>query len=287
MNNCINEIENYEEETNKIIDILNAHIRLVKQKEEQIDALINENNQIIKENEELKNHKNLNESRKKSQIKAFKCFYNMNEFLSYTNELYSNIDNWMIRKNSNRLFSSTVGEYYTTIKEEFNEKNLTNKPIEPLQILSIIDTLKLMKTVINDLKNIEILNETKIIMEYVLPDTTKSRIDYLLSNRNNILLIEFSQSEKYDTLKEKHKEKTQQVIEYRNILDSYINNNKINIKTKVCIYLPEENKTNVDTNDKMIKDLEKVITNFFLSSETKNAFETLLEIEKENNKIKN
>lgn len=287
MNNCANEVENYEEETNKIIDILNAHIKLIKQKEEQIDALINENNQIIKENEELKKQKDSNTSKGKNEIKAFKYFYNMNEFLSYTNELYSNLDYWEIRKNSNRLFSSTFGEYYKAIKEEFNEKNLTNKPIEPLQILSIIDTLKLMKTVINDLKDTEILNETKIIMEYVLPDTTKSRIDYLLSNRNNILLIEFSQSEKYETLKEKHKQKTQQVIEYKNILDSYINNNKINIKTKVCIYLPEENKTNIEANDNMIKDLKKVITNFFYSSEIKNAFETLLEIQKENNKLEN
>ncbi len=282
MNNCANEVENYEEETNKIIDILNAHIKLIKQKEELIDALINENNQIIKENERLiKNisaFKNISESNNKS--KYLYIFHGKDEFFSFAENLY-NPTSWHIQDSPSKYRASSIKEYayFKKLKNDFDKKELTNNEISDEQIISFLDTIHLMYRTFNKIQNETINKEVKIIMEYVIPDSRKYRIDYILAFRNSLLLIEFSGTTTFEKIKEINSHKNHQIIEYSNALDSLINNNNIIIKTKAFVYLPDTSPSFKEINQSSIKDLVKVIEKFFKSDNNKNSFETLLEIE--------
>lgn len=282
MDNYTNKIGNYKEETNKVIDVLNTYIKLIEQKEEQIIALIEKYNEIINENkilnQKISNLKNIYNQNEKS--KSLYIFHGKDEFFSFAENLYNPLS-WQIQDQSQKYRASSINEYsyYKKLKKDFTEKELTKNEINGEQIVSFLDTIHLMYKTFALINDEIINNEIKIIMEYVIPDSRKYRIDYVLSFRNSLLLIEFSRVTTIFELKEINSKKNHQIIEYSNALNSLINNSNIIIKTKTFVYLPYSSKSYIEITQESINDLVKIINKTFKSNNNKNAFETLLEIE--------
>ncbi len=169
--------------------------------------------------------------------------------------------------------------YFTTLKNEFNEKNLTNRPITDEQLVSFFDTMSLMYKILTQITDEKIKQEMKIIMEYVIPDPSKPRIDYMLIYRNSIYLLEFSKATSINTLSNESSKKLQQINGYATMLKTNINNNNIKINIAVGMYLDESSEENIETTSKTIDDIKKKINKTFKNEELKNAFEILTEME--------
>lgn len=117
----------------------------------------------------------------------------------------------------------------------------------------------------------------KIIMEYVIPGPTKNRIDYVLSYRNSLLLIEFSKAKSITTITDEEAKKYQQVTNYKSKIEQEIDNSNIKIQCVCSMYLDENTEENIECNNKTINDLIKKIK--AIDATNLNAFEMLSNIE--------
>lgn len=250
----------------------------VKENLNNINILIN---QLLEENENLKEEiKNNKNELNIGSIQALKIFKNIKDFITQIKNLY-NVTSWGIYPGtySDRATVIKKYSYYNELKDEFNEKNLTNKPIGEEQIISFFDTMYLMYKILSQITDEKIKQDMKIIMEYVIPEPSKPRIDYMLVYRNSILLLEFSKANSIETISNEQGQKLQQVNGYATLLKSNINNTKIDINVAVGMYLDESTDANIELTNRTIDDIKKKINKFFKKDELKNAFELLSELE--------
>lgn len=250
----------------------------VKENLNNINILIN---QLLEENENLKEEiKNNKNELNIGNIQALKIFKNIKDFITQIKNLY-NVTTWGIYPGtySDRATVIKKYSYYNELKDEFNEKNLTNKPIGEEQIISFFDTMYLMYKILSQITDEKIKQDMKIIMEYVIPEPSKPRIDYMLVYRNSILLLEFSKASSIETISNEQGHKLQQVNGYATLLKSNINNAKIDINVAVGMYLDESTDANIELTNRTIDDIKKKINKFFKKDELKNAFELLSELE--------
>lgn len=258
-------------DANTKIDELKNYINKIN------ETILELNKQNLKLKEKIENEKNeLNIG----NIQALKVFKNIKDFINKTKELYR-VNNWHIQEGSYTDRANVLKNfsYYNTLKNEFNEKNLTNKPITDEQLVSFFDTISLMYKVLTQITDEKIKQEMKIIMEYVIPDPSKPRIDYMLIYRNSIFLLEFSKATSINTLSNESSKKLQQINGYATMLKTNINNNNIKINIAVGMYLDESSEENIETTSKTIDDIKKKINKTFKNEELKNAFEILTEME--------
>lgn len=258
-------------DANTKIDELKNYINKIN------ETVLELNKQNLKLKEKIENEKNeLNIG----NIQALKVFKNIKDFINKTKELYR-VNNWHIQEGSYADRANVLKNfsYYNTLKNEFNEKNLTNKPITDEQLVSFFDTMSLMYKVLTQITDEKIKQEMKIIMEYVIPDPSKPRIDYMLIYRNSIFLLEFSKATSIDTISNESNKKLQQINGYATMLKTNINNNNIKISIAIGMYLDESTEKNIELTSKTIDDIKKKINKNFKSEELKNAFEILSEME--------
>lgn len=213
-------------------------------------------------------------------IQALKVFQNIKDFTSQTLELY-NVHRWIIAEGTYEARANNLKKfsYYTKLKDEFNGKNLTNKPITDEQLVSLFDTMCIMYKVLTKITDEKIKQEMKIIMEYVIPEPSRPRIDYMLVFRNSIYLLEFSKASDIQNLSNEQTKKLQQVNGYASMLKSNVNNNNIEINSAVGMYLDDSSEANIQLTNKTIDDIKKKINKTFKNEQLKNAFELLTELE--------
>lgn len=258
-------------DANTKIDELKSYINKIN------ETILELNEQNLKLKDKIENEKNeLNIG----NIQALKVFKNIKDFINKTRELFR-VNSWHIQEGSYTDRANVLKNfsYYNTLKNEFNEKNLTNKPVTDEQLVSFFDTMSLMYKILTQITDEKIKQEMKIIMEYVIPDPSKPRIDYMLIYRNSIFLLEFSKATSIDTISNESNKKLQQINGYATMLKTNINNNNIKISIAIGMYLDESTEKNIELTSKTIDDIKKKINKTFKNEELKNAFEILTEME--------
>jgi len=236
-------------------------------------------NTLKKEIENYKNNKYID------KCKCLKQFNNLFQFLNYCeNEV--NIKKWKIynMNSEDRIEiltrnTSTYNQIIKNLKEEFDNKNLCFYPINNKQLISFFDTMSIMYQVIKNLYKNNFNNNITILMEYVIPNTEKQRIDYILTYKNQLLMIEFSNAKKQENIKKIYKEKNQQIHEYKENIKKYISKD-IEITTETFIYLPNEDDEYQEKLDQQINNLSNIIKNIFNKAPS-NALDELIQINKE------
>lgn len=249
---------------------------------QQINSNDRENMELIRLicQEILKKKSKLSEKDiKANKIKSLEIFEDINDFFEKTKNLYD-VKNWKIQSKSYEERAELIKNYtyFNILKNKFNTSNLTNKSVTDSQIISFLDTLSIMYNVCCLIDDESIKKEMKIIMEYVIPELSKPRIDYILTFRNSMILIEFNKASTIENLANETAKKTQQLIGYANMLKSNIINNNLNIFTQVCMYFDNSSEKNNEITKNTILNLQKKIYKIFKSDELKNAFEILSEL---------
>lgn len=271
-------MENYNYQLNLLTTNTNTKIDELKSNINEINEIVLKlNEQNIKLKDKIESDKNeLNIG----NIQALKVFENTKDFINKTRELFR-VNNWHIQEGNYTDRANVLKKfsYFTTLKNEFNEKNLTNRPITDEQLVSFFDTMSLMYKILTQITDEKIKQEMKIIMEYVIPDPSKPRIDYMLIYRNSIYLLEFSKATSINTLSNESSKKLQQINGYATMLKTNINNNNIKINIALGMYLDESSEENIETTSKTIDAIKKKINKTFKNEELKNAFEILTEME--------
>lgn len=180
---------------------------------------------------------------------------------------------WNIRKGSekyryNNIKYSNLGK---NLKNKIKEK--FNKNIKGYETISYADTLTFMYSLFNEYK---LPNDIKIYVEFLIPFANKKRIDYLITFKNTILLLEFSyfyqkkkDEEDYEKEIDVYNRKLTQAMQYKTLLHNLINP-KIKIIPYVILYGPDQdmkgnllfsgNKTKIFELSELIKFLYKTDT---------------------------
>lgn len=211
-------------------------------------------------------------------IKALNIHQNIYEYNKYVENLYK-VSKWEIRPETyeERAKKLSKFSYWNILKDEFNEKKLTNKNLNDSQLVTYFDTMYLMYQLLNEITNEKIKNEMKIIQEYRIDTLNKPRIDYLLTYRNDIILLEFGKSTPKD-LSKSLTEKQRQLDGYKNaLINNLENNEKYKITSIPIIYLSEENEANKNNNADALRSALKQINKALKNQ--KDAFEQLQDIE--------
>lgn len=244
-----------EEQIKKIYEQLgteiNEYIEESKKNKEKLENY-KDNDFIFDSYERIVRHRN---------IKAFKIFDSIKEFRNYIVNLY-NVRNWKISDKTYQERAEILKEYdyWHKLKKEFDNKNLLNKPINDNQIVSLFDTMFIMSRLLAEIRNDELIDEIKIIMEYVIPGTTKERVDYIISFRNQLLLLEFSKANNFNEVKKLEKTKKEQVTNYKERLEKYLNG-QVSITVETCIYLPTTNQQGKELSSEQAYKVVHVIEN--------------------------
>jgi len=155
---------------------------------------------------------------------------------------------WQIRKGSmEQRYSKVKGKYEEFFVSQFKDI----ERIKNHDLIGFLDSLSLMKILhdqLTDLKNID------VSMEFLIPYANDKRIDYVLSFKNTIILLEFSYFDSQKSEKqymEKYHLKLVQVMQYEKLLQNLISS-RIKTIPYVVLYSPE-----VDDNKESIKNSNK------------------------------
>lgn len=215
----------------------------------------------------------INEKTVDKETKYLLHFKNIYDFFSYLKNLYR-ADKWEIKSDSykDRAKKLKDKKYYITLKELY-EKNISNKDCTN-QIVSFLDTLSLLQWTLAKIENETIYNETNILIEYQIPIKSKHRIDYILSFRDKIIILEFSKTNNIDEMSQLANQKQQQANGYITDLKNTLKKN-IEIYANSFIYLPDDQEeTFFEINKQNVIDTAYFIKQKF--TEDENAIEQLL-----------
>ena len=282
----LNEFENNDEKINFLLknnivfiknnfeNDFNENLNKIKHLEETIKQ---KNNEISLLKEKLKNNDI-------TKIKALKIFNGYDEFKEYTENLYD-INKWYIPSETydERIEKIKNEKYFNEIKDLFNNSELNRAKVQHKQVVSFLDTMYIMNKIFNEVHDDKIKKEIKIITEYVIPDCSKQRVDYMLIFRNSILLIECTKVESYKKIKQKDEEKREQVKKYeeriKDLIKSINNKSNIEVMGTTCCYLDESCEENLQINKKVINKIKTFIENANNQNNNKSAFEILNNLE--------
>lgn len=145
--------------------------------------------------------------------------------------------NWQIRKGTvEERYERIQGKYEDSFQKQFKETY--QEDIKDTDLVSYLDTLSLMKTLEENLKD---LIGIDVFMEYLIPYAQKKRIDYLITFRNTVVILEFCYfdhkiaSKKYMEI---YHQKLLQVMQYEKLLQNMIST-KIKTIPYVILYSPD------------------------------------------------
>ncbi|MBU1093581.1 MAG: hypothetical protein KKH01_03875 [Firmicutes bacterium] len=192
-------------------------------------------------------------------------------------------EGWNIRAGSLKERSGGVKFYGRKFKEHY--KNQFSKEIENQDVISYFDTMSLLKRLSECLD--ESVKDVAIFMEFSIPYAHQKRIDFLLSFKNTIIILEFSyineELKGLDnvTYMTKYHEKLVQAMQYQTLLQNMLNE-KIKTIPFVVLYHPEyldkntEDPRAIKQNNDEIRKLADLIN--FQYSKEKTASEELLNL---------
>lgn len=271
----------------KINETSNQRIIELEKTQHEIQILKKELEELKKENQELKNNieNNLKEKNnfeiinESKNIKALKIHNNISEFNKYVKNLY-HVNKWEIKAETYEKRAEVLSKYpyWAKLKNEFNNKNLTDKNLTNNQLVTYFDTMYLMYNLLDRINLLNIRNEMKIIQEYRIDAPNKPRIDYLLVFRNDLILLEFSKAQNIDSISKTLTEKQRQLEGYEKTLKNSLEDKEKYILTSIpIVYLSEETDKNKEKNYDAIQNAFKQINKALKNQ--KNAFEQLQNIE--------
>jgi hypothetical protein len=167
-------------------------------------------------------------------------FEGIKEFNNFSDIIEKN--KWEIEKQllKERVEVYKTLEIYKDLNNRFNNNSLTIWPLKPEEIITWIDTMKLLRRIFIKLYQKGFYGDKfKIIMEYPLIFGNHMRADYLLVYDRLIILLEFgmfNQDEKRS--EERYTKKLQESINYRQLIDNLVDNS-VKVINYVIIYRPE------------------------------------------------
>lgn len=296
-NNITNLIEKTNNNKKKLLETIDIITQKINENNNQInndlqEILLEINNYKIKieslekENNELKlklincekENKNSKTILEYKNIKALKIHQNIFEYNKYVENLYK-VNKWEIKSETYETRAEILSKYpyWDELKNEFNNKKLTDKYLTNSQLVSYFDTMYLMYQLLNDITSENIKKEMKIIQEYRIDMPNKPRIDYLLVYRNDMILLEFGKS----TIKDLGKdltEKQRQLEGYeKSLKNSLEDKEKYTLTSIPVVYLSEETDKNKEHNNDSLRSALKQINRALKNQ--RDAFEQLQNIE--------
>lgn len=201
-----------------------------------------------------------------NSLYVFSSIYYFNEFVE---NLYD-IENWEITNipDEEKINVLQNKNYFLKLKKDFNSKNLSSYPITKKEILSYLDTLSIMHTILNKIESLTFQRNASIIMEYVPKfDQGKDRCDYLITYKNILIIFEFGKCN-YNNIKEIRTKKEKELNYYESMLKKITGKDTI-IKTIAVVYSSGNN-----TNE--INNVINLITHY-INLANKNAIDYLIE----------
>ncbi|MDD3382043.1 MAG: hypothetical protein PHT83_00880 [Bacilli bacterium] len=152
-------------------------------------------------------------------MKCLFAFENLLEFKKTIFKLQLGSVDWQIRDMSldDRIKKVEGYQYFTNLKEYAIKQGLD---VDDKEVISWLDSINIISSLIESLDHKHIA-ETSIIAEYHIPYTT-SRIDYMLLNGNNIIIIEFSFKKTGDNDNYQFHEKVTQCSSYKESLSNIL-----------------------------------------------------------------
>ena len=118
---------------------------------------------------------------------SLKYFESINSFLDYVNKV--DFSQYSIKKK---------GEDDKKLLENLNDYFLKLNLEKTYSGLIYLDTLYLLSRVFSNVQEKDILDNTKIYMEYSLPNLKMERIDYIFAYKDKLILVEMGQSDLLD-----------------------------------------------------------------------------------------
>ena len=194
-------------------------------------------------------------------------FDHINSFYHFT-EALENIG-WRIEKQllKDRVEIYRKNEFFQQLKSSFVSKKLTIWPLKEEEVITWMDTLLIMRRMVNLLFKKGIQGEKfKILMEYPLVFGNHMRTDYLIVYDRLLIVIEFgmfNQDEKRS--EERYTKKLQDSITHRQVLANMVNSSVV-VVNYVLVYRPEYdriykriNEENIEYNNREINLLSQFI----------------------------
>lgn len=219
-------------------------------------------------------------------LKSMMNFEGIKEFNNFSDIIDKN--KWEIEKQllKERVEVYKTLEIYNELKNKFDSKSLTIWPLKSEEIITWIDTMKLLRRIFNKLYQKGFYGDKfKIIMEYPLIFGNHMRADYLLVYDRLIILLEFgmfNQDEKRS--EERYTKKLQESINYRQLIDNLVDNS-VKVINYVMIYRPEFDRylsknllENIVYNNQEIEIFTIFILNQINIQDSLNAYAQLLKI---------
>lgn len=209
-------------------------------------------------------------------MKCLFAFENLIEFKKAISKLQEGSVTWQIRDMGldDRVKRIKDYQYFINLKEYASKQGLD---VCDTEVVSWMDSINIIFSLIDNLEE-KYLNETSIIAEYHIPYTT-SRIDYLLLNSNNIIIIEFSFNRTTENADYQFHEKVTQCSSYKESLSNILKR-RIKIYTHTFLIQAEYNqygkKLNKDNYSK-IMNLKEFMINCF-DKEKLNAYKEIINL---------
>jgi hypothetical protein len=221
-------------------------------------------------------------------LKSMMNFEGIKEFNNFS-EILEKLK-WEIEK---QLLKERVEIYktlsiYKDLQNKFMSNSLTIWPLKQEEIITWLDTMKLLRRIFNKLYQKGFYGEKfKIIMEYPLIFGNHMRADYLLIYDRLIVLLEFgmfNQDEKRS--EERYTKKLQESINYRQLINNLVDDG-VKVINYVIIYRPEYDRylsnylfENIDYNNQEIETFTIFLLNQINIQDSLNAYNQLLKINK-------
>lgn len=146
--------------------------------------------------------------------------------------------------------------YYEKLCKLFDEKKLFRRKASVAEVVSWLDSLEIMRRVLNLYKSKYLTNtnnEISILMEYVIKHSKKMRIDYIIVFKKRILLIDFRVVDDFNKLKPTWAKKKNELMVYRELLENYLSRD-FEIFTYAMINLFEYNNREINQKHKKYND---------------------------------
>lgn len=174
------------------------------------------------------------------KIKSMYIFNGVAEFNRFSEVLEKlewKIENQLLKE---RVLKYSTNDFYKSLKNRFNESNLTIWKLKEEEIITWMDTLIIMRrTVMKLFKKGLDGDKIKIFMEYPLVYGNHMRTDYLIIYDRLIIVLEFgmfNQDEKRS--EERYTKKLQDSITHRQVLANMVSKH-IKVVNYVMVYRPE------------------------------------------------
>lgn len=132
-------------------------------------------------------------------------------------------------------------KYSLILQNIFKDKNMFRHNVSIAEIVSWLDSFSFLSTLFDELKKElpeEIFIEISIYSEYVIRMSKKMRIDYVITYKEKILLVELRMVSSFNKIRPTWEKKKVELLIYRELIENYCPSN-YKIISYALISLPE------------------------------------------------